>query len=537
MKVSYWRSVTASDSDGDNLSYAIGNMPTGATFTDNGDGTATFSWIPDFGQAGNFPNVLFTVTDDGVPFASDSESITITVGDVNRLPVLGQTGDRMVAEGDLLEFILIATDPDGDNLSYAIGNAPAGATLVDHGDGTATFSWIPDFAQAGNFPNVLFTVTDDGTPSTSDQETITITVGDVNRPPVLNQIADRTVAEGDLLELILIATDPDGDNLSYAIGNAPAGATLVDHGDGTATFNWTPDFVQAGNFPSVLFIVTDDGTSSASDQEAITITVGDVNRPPVLNQTGDRTVAEGELLEFTLTATDPDGDNMSYVIGNMPTGAVFTDNGDGTATFSWTPDFAQAGNFPNVLFTVTDDGTPSTSDQETITITVGDVNRLPVLGQTGDRTVTEGESLEFTLTATDPDGDNLSYTIGNTPTGATFVDNGDGTATFSWIPDFGQAGNFPDVLFTVTDDGALSASDSETITITVRPENSVKIGTGGAGAMESWWLLMLAAVWGLLKIPSGSLRVRWKTLRRNPLRRDFYNKENLSVFSQKGTSK
>ncbi len=520
--------VTALDSDGDNLSYAMGNIPTGAVFTDNGDGTATFRWTPDFGQAGNFPNVLFSVADDGVPSASDSETIAITVGDVNRPPVLNPIGDRMVAEGELLEFTLTATDPDGDNLRYTMGNAPTGVIPTDNGDGTATFRWTPDFAQAGNFPNVLFTVTDDGAPPTSDSETITITVGDVNRPPVLNPIGDRMVAEGELLEFTLTATDPDGDNLRYAMGNAPAGAAFTDNGDGTGTLRWTPDFAQAGNFPGVLFSVTDDGVPSTSDSETVTITVGDVNRPPVLSPMGDRTVAEGELLEFTLTAADPDGDSLSYVIDSIPTGATFADNGDGTAVFRWTPGFGQAGNFPDVLFTVIDDGAPPTSDAEAITITVGDVNRPPVLSPMGDRAVTEGELLEFTLTAADPDGDGLNYAIDNMPAGATFADNGDGTAVFRWTPGFGQAGSFPDVLFMVTDEGALSASDSETITITVSSENSVSVGTGGVGAVAPWWLLVLAAVWGLVRVFLNSLWVRQRVFGRN--------KASPSAFSQKEAS-
>ncbi len=201
-----------------------------------------------------------------------------------------------------------------------------------------------------------------------------------------------------------------------------------------------------------------------SDTLDVTIAIGDVNRMPVLSMIGNRAVDEGQLLEFILTASDPDGNNLSYTMDNTPTGATFTDNGDGTATFSWTPGFDQAGNHTDLLFTVTDDGVPTQADSEEITVTVGNVNRPPVLSMIGDRTVTEGELLEIILTGSDPDGDNLNYSIENTPTGAMFNDNGDGTATFSWMPGFGQAGSFPNVLFAVTDNSEVA---TELITFTV----------------------------------------------------------------------
>jgi hypothetical protein len=68
--------LTATDPDGDSLSYSASNLPTGASFN---SATRTFSWTPGYGAAGNY-SVQFTVTDNGTPPASDSETVTITVG-------------------------------------------------------------------------------------------------------------------------------------------------------------------------------------------------------------------------------------------------------------------------------------------------------------------------------------------------------------------------------------------------------------------------------------------------------------------------
>ncbi len=245
---------------------------------------------------------------------------------------------------------------------------------------------------------------------------------------------------------------------------------MTNNGDGTATFSWTPDFFQAGNYMDVLFIVIDNGVPAQADMETITITVGDVNRPPQFDALASQNSGEGVELSFNVQATDPDGNAIALTISNSPIGAVFTDNGNGNGNgiFTWAPDFGQAGNY-TVMFTATDDGAPVQSDTLDVTITIGDVNQPPVLSMIGDRIVAENELLKIILMANDPDGDNLSYSVSNLPTGASFNDNGDGTATFSWMPGFGQAGSFPNVQFTLADNGVPVETVSETIGIMVNP--------------------------------------------------------------------
>ena len=223
-----------------------------------------------------------------------------------------------------------------------------------------------------------------------------------NRPPELDPVGNRQVNEGQLLEFVVTAADPDDDNLDFSAENLPPGA---DFNPDTQTFSWTPGYSQAGNFPGITFTVEDNGIPPLSDSETITITVGNVNGPPELDPIGNKQVDEGQLLEFTITASDSDG-NLFFSAGNLPPGADF--NLD-TQTFSWTPDFTQAGNYPGITFTVEDDGIPPLSDSETIHITVGNVNRPPELDPIGSKQVNEEQLLEFIITALDPDDDNLDY--------------------------------------------------------------------------------------------------------------------------------
>jgi hypothetical protein len=253
--------ITATDADNDSLAYTAGDVPTGAAFDEV---SQTFTWTPDYGDAGNYA-VTFTVTDDGSPMKSDSEEVTITVGNVNRPPVLAAIGAKSVDEGQELAFTITATDPDNDSLAYTAGDVPTGAAFDEV---SQTFTWTPDYGDAGNY-TVTFTVTDNGFPEQSDDEEVTITVGNVNRPPVLTTIGARTVEEGQPLAFTVTATDPDNDNLTYSAHDLPTGAEF----DGVSqTFAWTPDYGIRGDF-TVTFTVTDDGTPVQSDFEDVTITV------------------------------------------------------------------------------------------------------------------------------------------------------------------------------------------------------------------------------------------------------------------------
>jgi len=227
--------------------------------------------------------------------------------------------------------------------------------------------------------------------------------------------------------------------------------------EGTATTGTVTGLSQDTTYYFVVRACNEHGESGDSNEESTTI--GSSNQPPVLDPIGSKSVDEGSLLSFTLTATDPDGDGLTFSASNVPTGASFNPS---SRVFSWTPAFGDSGNY-NVTFTVTDDGSPAESDSEVVTISVGNVNRPPVLGSIGSKSVDEGNRLTFTISASAPDGDILTYSASNLPSGANF---NSGTRTFSWTPAIGDAGNY-NVQFTVTDNGSPPESDLEIVTITV----------------------------------------------------------------------
>ena len=126
--------------------------------------------------------------------------------------------------------------------------------------------------------SVTVRVTDDGTPSLDDFETINITVGEVNQAPVLAAIGNKSVDEGSLLTFTASATDADlpANNLSFSLdAGAPLGATID---PSTGQFSWTPPEGTSPGNHTVTVRVSDDGVPSLDDFETINITV--TNLPP-----------------------------------------------------------------------------------------------------------------------------------------------------------------------------------------------------------------------------------------------------------------
>ena len=188
------------------------------------------------------------------------------------------------------------------------------------------------------------------------------------------------------------------------------------------------------------------------------------NQPPVLAPIGNKTVGEGQLLSFTISASDPDGNPLTYTATNLPDFASFD---TGSRTFSWTPRYDQAGSYPNVHFEVSD---ASLTDSEDITITVVNVNQPPVANAGPDQAVEQSSyaGAEVTLDgsgSSDPDGDPLTYLWTWDGSSASGVNP---TATFP----LGST----TVTLTVSD-GELSANDTVEINVVDTTPPEVTIGS------------------------------------------------------------
>lgn len=168
--------------------------------------------------------------------------------------------DTTIAEGDTLSFTYMASDDNGDTVTYALDEAPAGATLDAS---TGAFSFSPSYEAAGT--HTITVSANDGTESTSTTATLTVT--DTNRAPQFTTtLSDTAVTVGEELSFEYAASDEDGDALTYSLEMAPNGASLSG-----STLSYTPTSDQTGD-QTITVSVTDGKITSAVTTTA-TVTV------------------------------------------------------------------------------------------------------------------------------------------------------------------------------------------------------------------------------------------------------------------------
>ena len=441
--------LTATDPDNSPLTWMIVTLPAKGTLTGTPP-NVTYTPNKDYNGTDAF---TFKARDS--EFDSNTATVSITINPVNDAPVITVPGPQTVKEGETLTFTVSGTDVDeGQTLKFTGPSLPPGASFIE---ATRTFTWTPNFTQAGAY-TAFFAVMDDGTPPRSDAKSVAITVTDVNRAPVA-RAAEVMTDEDKALPIVLAGSDPDGDAITFMVVTPPTKGALT----GTApNLTYTPN--KDYNGADAFTFKVNDGKLD-SPPATISITVKPVNDPPVLTVPGPQTVKEGELLSFTISATDVDaGQTLSFSAPTLPSGASFN---AATRTFTWTPGFDQAGNY-TAAFVVMDNGVPVGSDTKSVAITVTDVNRAPV-ARAAEVMTDEDTPLRITLAGSDPDGDAITFMVVTQPTKGVLT----GTApNLTYTPN--RDYNGADAFTFKVNDGKLDSAPA-TISITVKPVNDPPI--------------------------------------------------------------
>jgi hypothetical protein len=231
-----------------------------------------------------------------------------------------------------------------------------------------------------------------------------VTVANVNDPPVLDAIGDQSRTQGDSVSVQLHWTDPD-----LAVAGAGEHVTLTGDGpawllpDASGLIAFTADQSKVGVWYA-NYTVTD--AAGLSSTEMVRWTILDVNDMPVITTVLPGVVAavEGQPFTFTFAATDIDGDGLVWS-DDSPLFVI----GVSAGTISFTPKRTDVGTH-RVTVTVSD-GRGGTASA-TFDLTVATVNHSPVINAVAPANGTaydRGEAITFMATATDLDGDALTY--------------------------------------------------------------------------------------------------------------------------------
>ena len=319
--------LTATDADGDALTYAVASAPTHGTLL----GTApNLVYAPVAGYTG-LDSFTFKARDGKVDSAAGRVTIDVGVAG-NRRPVAVNQWVT-TPEETAKAITLTGADPDGNPLTYDLVSGPTQGTLT----GTApnlTYQPASNYP-AGNFNGTdSFTFTVRDASLTSAVATVSITVTPINDAPQATA-QSANVSANVASPITLTGTDPEGYALAYAVVTNPTHGTLTGSAP-NLTYQPTTNYHGADSF---TFKVTDsEGVVSSTSTVSIMV----INDPPLANaQFVELQPNTGKAI--TLTASDNCNDSLTYAILTQPTHGVLS----GTA--------------PNVTYTPTANYTGSDS--------------------------------------------------------------------------------------------------------------------------------------------------------------------------------
>jgi len=469
--------LVGTDADQDSLVYSIVTAPSNGTAVLEGR-VVTYTSSSDTEISDAF---TFKVNDGTVD--SSVATITISITAINDSPTADSQVDVPAVENTEKSITLSGNDLEGEALNYILVTEPSYGRLLDPTDndktifeGTissnlVTYLSSSDTATSDSF---VFKVYDGNL--LSENATVTILISQVNDPPIAIGRA-LVLTEEKPTNITLTAIDPDGTIPTIFKITSLTNGNLTDPGNGDSVITaGTTLFGNIVTFTSNNLANSDSFTFTASDgfldSTESTITIDIITDAPTATPQNVTAIEQIDK-KITLSGTDKEGDNLTYIISSLPTTGILKDGGvtinagqlpktttNTDLVYNSNSDTTLTDNFN---FKVNDG--ISNSSAAIVSITINPVNDKPVAIAQSNVIATEQTLLAITLNGTDPDGDALTYAIVDIPTNGTAVLLG---SKLSYTSNSDTA--ISDSFTFKVNDGELD-SDKATVSIVITPIN------------------------------------------------------------------
>ena len=376
-------------------------------------------------EVGSDPNGSLEVNSGGPngATATASGAGALTIGQYSSDPVataaIGATGEYFdVAVSSDNQFSSLAiTDCDLSGGNVLEWWNPAGGTGTGAWQAVSTQTFVP------GTPNCADATVDASTsPSLSQLVGTIFAVVSVTSAPQVTSAATTTFSVGSSATFSVTTSGFPLPALTLT-GTLPSGLRFLDNGNGTATLSGT---AATGTAKTYTLKITAKSTAGSSTQTFTLV----LNQAPAITSAANATFVTGKFGTFKVTTTGTPVSALSYA-GTLPTGVSFVDNGNGTATLSGTPAGGTSASYP---FSVTATNAAGFITQNFTLV----VNAVPAIISAPTTTFSTGSAGSFTVTTSGSPPPALTYT-GTLPSGLSFADNGDGTATLSGTAAVGTA--------------------------------------------------------------------------------------------------
>ena len=245
-----------------------GSLPSGVTFVDNGDGSATLAGLP-AADTGGLYSFKVTASNGQDPAAMQNFMLT-----VQQAPAITSAAGTALTVGKASSFEVTTTGYPTSTLSV-IGALPTGVTFVDNGDGTASLAGTPAPGTSGTYHVKIDGANGVGSPATQN---FTLTVSPLPQSPVITSASSMTFAAGAAATFMVTTTGVPAPTLTES-GALPPGVQFVDLGNGSAELMGTAPATAAGAYH--LTITASNGVAIAASQD-FTLEVAITTAPRVV---------------------------------------------------------------------------------------------------------------------------------------------------------------------------------------------------------------------------------------------------------------
>jgi len=427
--------VSVSDVDEDELTLTLGGTDADS-FNLSDENVLTFKEAPDYETKSSY-SITLSLTDGT---ETVTKEVTIAVTNINDVaPEFTSEATFSAAENQTAIGTVTATDAEEDDVTFTV----SGSELAITSAGVLTFVEAPDYETKTSYTATV--TASDGTNSTTQDITVNVTnVNDV--APEFTSEATFSAAENQTAIGTVTATDAEGDDVTFTV----SGTELTITSAGVLTFVEAPDYETKATYTAT--VTASDGTNTTTQN--ITVNVTNVNdNNPSFTSSATFSAAENQTAIGTVTATDADGDAVTFIIS----GDELAITSAGVLTFVEAPDYETKATFTATV-TATDGANIS---QQNITVNVTNVNDVaPVFTSSATFSAAENQTAIGTVTATDAEGDAVTFSVSGSELAITSA----GVLTFVSAPDYETKATY---TATVTaSDGVNSNTQNITVNIT-----------------------------------------------------------------------
>ena len=333
---------SASDADGDPLTFSVSNQPAWTSFD---AATGLLSGLPSESDIGLYSGIVISVSDGQITSSLPAFTISVASAFSNTPPTISGFPSVNATEGTRYSFIPSASDADQDALTFSISGRPPW-TIFDSSSGE--LSGTPASGDVGVHGGIVITVSDGLATSSLAAFSITVQGVVTNSRPTISGVPAAVVTVNTFYDFTPVATDADNDPLTFSIAGLPTWATF---NPANGRISGTPASGDVGVHGGIVITVSDGLATSSLAAFSITVQGVVTNSRPTISGVPAAVVTVNTFYDFTPVATDADNDPLTFSIAGLPTWAIFN---PANGRISGTPGDAHVGNYGGIVITVSD---------------------------------------------------------------------------------------------------------------------------------------------------------------------------------------